>query len=154
MDGLECPGRTGCSGRTDARITGRLRSERCGTGDRRDRRAGVGDRIAALSETAETPLRIGIDAREAQALTFAVVGVFVLVDGLQDAAAAASVFWSKPDAAPAVSYMWERQGEGIIEALVQIAAGAVLILGRDPFVQGWMRLRTGRAHDLDDSNAH
>jgi hypothetical protein len=78
--------------------------------------------------------------------------VFVFVDGIQNAAGAGYVLWAKPVPVDTVSYMWARQGEDLIEAAVQIAAGASLILGRETLLRLWSRLRAERAADLGDSD--
>jgi hypothetical protein len=71
------------------------------------------DRIVGLFESDVTPLDIDISNAQLQVLAFAVVGIFVLIDGLQNAAAAGYVLLTKPDQADTWSYMWARQGEGL-----------------------------------------
>jgi hypothetical protein len=110
------------------------------------------DRIVALFEADETPLHIGMSGPDVQVLAFAIVGVFVFVNGVQGAAGAAYVMWTKPEQVDTLSYMWARQGEDMIQGVVQIAAGAFLIFGRETLVRGWSRLRGERAPDAGDSN--
>jgi hypothetical protein len=110
------------------------------------------DRIAALFEADETPLQIGMSGSKVAVLAFAIVGVFVLVDGVQNLAGAGYVLWTRSVQVDTVSYMWARQGEEMIEAAVQIIAGAFLILGREALLRGWSRLRGERAPDSGDSN--
>lgn len=110
------------------------------------------DRIVALFEADETPLHIGIAGADVHVLAFAIVGVFVFVNGVQNAAGAGYVLWTKPGEVDTLSYMWARQGEDMVQGAVQIAAGAFLILGRDTLVRGWLRLRGERASDAADSN--
>ena len=52
------------------------------------------------------------------------VGVFVLVDGLGNMAATAYVWFSRPsfDQTDPLSYVWTRQNEAIVRALVQLVA--------------------------------
>ena len=108
------------------------------------------DRIVALFEADDTPLNIDVSHAHVQILAFAIVGVFVLIDGLQNAVAAGYVLWTKPDLADTSSYMWARQGEDMIKAVVQIAAGALLVFGREAVARGWSRLRGQPApHDAD-----
>jgi hypothetical protein len=67
------------------------------------------------------PATIPVNANpaELQALGFALVGVFVLVEGLQNVAGAAYVLFSRPsfDEADALSYLWARQNQAILRAL-------------------------------------
>jgi hypothetical protein len=102
------------------------------------------DRITAIFEADETPLQIGMNGPDVRVLAFAIVGLFVFVSGVQNAAGAGYVLWTKPEPVDTVSYLWARQGEDLIEAAVQIAAGAFLIHPRETILQGWSRLRAER----------
>jgi hypothetical protein len=102
------------------------------------------DRIAAIFEADETPLHIGMSGPDVRFLAFAIVGLFVFISGVQNAAGAGYVLWTTPEQVDTVSYMWARQGEDLIEAAVQIAAGAFLILGRETLFKSWSRLRAER----------
>ncbi len=53
-------------------------------------------------------LQIDVSSTQLQVLAFAIVGVFVLVGGLQNAVAAGYVLWTKPEQVDTMSYMWER----------------------------------------------
>jgi hypothetical protein len=55
------------------------------------------DAIVALFESDSTPLQIDVSSTQLQVLAFAIVGVFILVDGLQNAAAAGYVLFTKPE---------------------------------------------------------
>jgi hypothetical protein len=101
------------------------------------------DKIVALFESDTTPLQIQATGAELQVLGFALVGVFVLIGGLQNAAGAAYALFSMPkfDQADRWSYMWERQGEAMVKAVVEVVAGALLVFGREALVRGWSRLR-------------
>jgi hypothetical protein len=109
------------------------------------------DRIVALFESDNTPLPMDVTGPELQRLAFAVVGVVVLIDGVQSAAAAGYVLLTKPPEIDALSYMWQsRQHESMIKGIVQLVAGALLVLGRESIVEGWTRLREARRMDADD----
>src|SRR6185503_16456672 len=99
--------------------------------------------ITNLIESDVTPIRIDSSAADLQALGFALVGTFVLVDGLQNVAAAAYVWFSRPrfDQTDPLSYLWTRQNEAIVRASVQVVAGSLLLFGRKTIVHGWSRLR-------------
>ena len=99
------------------------------------------DRIVSWFESGETPLQIDVSGAHLQILALAIVGVVVLVDGLQNAAGAGYTLLTKPDQFDTSSYMWASQGENLIKAAVQIAAGAWLVFGRESLVRGWLRLR-------------
>ena len=103
------------------------------------------DRIVSLFESDETPLHVGMSGTEVAVLAFAIVGVFFLVNGVQNAVGAGYVLWSKPDQVDTVPYMWARQGEDLIEAVVQMASGAFLVLRREALMKGWSGLRGGVA---------
>jgi hypothetical protein len=112
------------------------------------------DNITNLIESDVTPLRVDTSTAEFQALGFALVGVFVLVEGIQNVAATAYVWFSRPsfDQTEPLSYLWTRQNEAIGRALVQVVAGALLVFGRDAIVHGWSRLRGQPMNDADSEN--
>ena len=112
------------------------------------------DSIVALFESGSTPLQVGASAGELQVLGFALVGAFFLVNGLGEAAAAGYVLLTKPEFDPTDtwSYMWARQGEGMVKAVVQIAAGALLVFGREALVHGWSRFRGQTPADSGDDD--
>ena len=88
-------------------------------------------------------LQITIDAPQLSALAFAVVGVFILVDGLQDAVSSTYMMLNKPRSDPRghLSYLWEQNRESTLRAVVQMAVGIYLILGRKGVGRGWLQLR-------------
>lgn len=94
----------------------------------------------------ETPaLRIGVDGAQLQGLAFRFLGVVTLIGGLQDLGAVTYVLMAKPKWAEigTFEYLWGRQAEAMVRALVQIAAGVVLILGTSVIARAWRRLRGG-----------
>jgi len=99
------------------------------------------DRIVALFESDVTPLNIDVSFAQLQILAFAITGIFVLIEGLQNAAATGYALLAKPEGADTVSYMWAGQGEGMIKGIVQIAAGSVLLLGREALARKWSGMR-------------
>ena len=99
----------------------------------------------------DTPaLRLDVTAAELQPLAFALVGIVLLVRGLQDSAGAAYAVLSRPAFAETdtLSYLWAREGQALVKALVQIVAGAFLVFGRNALARGWSRLR-GRSVEDD-----
>ncbi len=117
------------------------------------------DRITNLIESDTAPLHIDASARDLQVLGFALVGVFVLLHGLQNIAATAYVWFSKPgwphlDQADSLSYLWSRQSDAIVRALVQVIAGPLLIFGPKTIATAWSRLRGQSTNDTwDDSES-
>lgn len=101
------------------------------------------DKVVALFESDTTPLQIGVTASDVQILGFALTGIFFLVGGLQNAAAVALVFITKPPLDPddIREFFWEHHGEAMIKAVIQIAAGVLLIFGRTTIARGWSTLR-------------
>ncbi len=113
------------------------------------------DRIVALFEDDTTPLQLDADRSDLQSLAFAVLGVFFLVPGLENVAAAAFALWSVPSSwnqADTMSVVWERQGEAIVRGVVQIGAGVVLVFGRRGIARTWSRMR-GQRLAVDDEPA-
>jgi hypothetical protein len=112
------------------------------------------DRITDLIESDTAPIQIDTNIAELQVLGFALVGVFILVGGLQNVASAAYVLLSKPkfDETNAWTYMWTRQNEAIVKALVQVIAGGLLVFGRKTIAHGWSVLRGQSLNDdVDES---
>jgi hypothetical protein len=112
------------------------------------------DRITGLIESDTAPIQIDASLDELQMLAFALAGVFILVSGLQNVASAAYVLLSRPkfDETNTLTYLWARQNEAIVKALVQVVAGALLVFGRKSIAHGWSALR-GRSlnDDVDES---
>jgi hypothetical protein len=90
------------------------------------------------------PLAIEADGHQLQALAFTVVGVFVLVDGLRDAAVALYALATKPEwmSDGTMPYLWHQQREAMIGGTVRIAAGVVLIVGRHALGRSWRKVRS------------
>jgi hypothetical protein len=107
--------------------------------------------IVEWFEADTNPLNINLSRTEFQVLGFALVGVVVLVDGLRDASAAAYVLLNKPefDEYGTLSYVWAREGEVMIKAVVQVVAGALLMFGRETLADGWSRLRARPIHTAE-----
>lgn len=47
---------------------------------------------------------------------------------------------------------WERQGEAMVRAVVQIVAGVLLVFGRHTLVRGWSRIRGQTFHVEPDDD--
>ena len=95
------------------------------------------------------PLQVSVTTGELQTLAFALVGIVVLVDGLREVAAAAYVLLGKPalDRTDGLSYLWDRESQSIVRAVVQVVAGGLLVFGRDALARGWSRLRGQQVDD-------
>jgi|SRR5580765_3340771 len=105
------------------------------------------ERIVNFIIAEEEPLDIDVGMSEILPLTFGVVGIFVLIEGLQDVASIAYALFAKPkvlESTPTLSYIWDRQYEAIARAVPQVAAGIFLIAGRDSIAQWWSRVRGER----------
>jgi hypothetical protein len=116
----------------------------------------LADRIVAWVIADGSPLRIDVYASELSALGFALVGLFVLIQGAESIAAAVYTIVTKPSWPASDStfwYVWERDREAIVRAIVQIIAGVLLLFGREAIVSAWWRLRGGvkepNANDTD-----
>jgi len=111
------------------------------------------DRITDSIESDTTPIQIGTNITELQVLGFGLAGVFFLVGGLQSVASAAFVLLTKPklEGTDALSYMWDRQKETIVRGFVEVAAGVLLLFGREAIANGWSRLR-GQSRGDDEAD--
>src|SRR5262245_32660351 len=106
------------------------------------------DRVVNWIVSDGPSLRIAIRAAEARTLAFAVVGLSVLLDGLQNAAVVAYTLYSKPAIeSQTLSYLWSRQRDSLVRAVVHRVAGFVLLGGRDYLVGVLARMRS---EPLDD----
>lgn len=106
----------------------------------------ISDRVVGWVIPDGAPLRIDVYASELAALAFALVGLYALVQGAGNAAAAVYTVVTRPSW-PMVDdsmfwYVWENQREAIVRALVQIGAGIGLMLGREAVVNAWWWLRS------------
>jgi hypothetical protein len=91
------------------------------------------------------PLTIEVYASELSALGFGLVGLFVLIQGAENIVAAVYTVFTRPSwpaADNAFWYVWEPQRQTIVRALVQIAAGVLLMFGRSGLVNAWWCLRS------------
>ena len=98
----------------------------------------------ARSIVPEAPrTEVGLQGPQLLAVGLALVGAFALIDGRQELGAVAYVLLTKPewDETGSMSYVWSRQAEAMVRALVQLIAGAILVLGRDAITRTWARLR-------------
>ena len=109
------------------------------------------DRVVNLIVSDGPSLRIAIRAAEARALAFAVVGLSVLLDGLQNAAVVACTLYSKPAIeSETMPYLWTRQRDSIVRAVVQLVAGFLLLGGRHYVVGVYARMRSEPLDDIEE----
>ena len=104
------------------------------------------DKITDVLHLEATPLHVNTNIRDLQILGFGLVGVVVLVQAFENIAAASYVWVSRPRLTGSgqdgsLSYLWARQNEAIVRALVQLVVGALLLFGSKSLVDGWSRLR-------------
>jgi hypothetical protein len=90
--------------------------------------------------------------RDHVVLGFALVGVFLLVEGLANVAGAAYTLSRHSRSDNTWSYFWDRNSEAIVKSVVQLAAGLVLLAGSNAIGRGWLRLRGRAAEKLEDNN--
>jgi hypothetical protein len=102
------------------------------------------ERIVNFIIAEEAPLEIELSMADLLPLTFGIVGIFVLIDGLRNVAGSAYALFTKPKFVEStLEFAWERQYESIARAVPQLAAGIFLIVGRDSIAQWWSRPRSG-----------
>ena len=82
-------------------------------------------------------LQVGVTPTQLQRLAFAVVGLVTVVSGLQNTAVAAHTLQAKPEWAETgrFEYLWGRQPEAAIQAVVQLVVGCLLIAGWERIVR-------------------
>jgi hypothetical protein len=104
----------------------------------------------------ETPqVQVGVDASQLLTVGLALVGVGLLVQGLEASATLGYVLMSKPQGVEigAASYVWERQWETLVQASVDVVAGVTLVLGRAGLARAWALVRnivrTGHGPTMD-----
>jgi len=109
------------------------------------------DRMVAWFEADTTPLNIGMDVEDVATLAFALLGVSVLISGLQRAAVPAYAFFGGVPlpADERLRYLWERHTETLVQASIQIAAGAFLVFGRRTAVATFLRVREADSNEDD-----
>lgn len=93
-----------------------------------------------IPETAT--LQIGVDANQLSVIAFALVGVFLLAGGLQDAISLGYIFIHKRlNPLYNQEYLWIQEQEVVVNAILHITVGVFLILGRKGIGKTWSRLR-------------
>jgi len=96
----------------------------------------------AIPETRD--LHIGVDTSQLLTVGLAVVGVAIFIQGLGEAATLGYVLLRKPPGVEigTAEYLWERQSENMVKAVVDIGAGAILVLGRAGLARAWAQARS------------
>jgi hypothetical protein len=102
-----------------------------------------------LPDTPELHLEFGVT--QLRTVCFAVVGVFILIDGIGGAISAVYEVAMRPqwDESNRFSYAWKMQREAIIKSAVQIPAGLLLVFGRHTLAHQWSRIRGGLQDQRD-----
>jgi hypothetical protein len=111
----------------------------------------LADRVARWVVPESAPLAIDAGPSDLVAIGFAIAGIFILVSGLQDVASIVYAALTKPNwltAESRSSYIWGQQQVAIVRVVVEVAAGVVLILGRNGLARAWWWLR-GRPEEQD-----
>jgi hypothetical protein len=113
-------------------------------------RAAVGAGVIVLSDRFVRcivpdgpPLNIDVYASELGALAFAVLGLYLAIEGAGDIATTVYTLLTRPPLPGdrTVWYVWEPQRRVIVKAFVEIAAGVGLMFGRKALVNAWWSVR-------------
>ena len=102
------------------------------------------DRVAGWA-IPETPhAQIGVDASQLLTVGLALVGVGLLVQGLEASASLGYVLMRKPQGVDigGPSYLWEQHSERMVRAGVDVVAGVTLVLGRAGFTRAWAQVHS------------
>jgi hypothetical protein len=96
----------------------------------------------AIPETSD--VHIGVDTPQLLTVGLVLVGVGILIQGLEASATLAYVLMRKPEGIEigAPSYLWERQSETMVKAVVDVVAGATLVLGRAGLARALAQVRS------------
>jgi hypothetical protein len=103
------------------------------------------DRLVERVIPETRPLAIGASLEDLTRLAFTVVGIFVLVWGLQDTSSVVFALVTKPEwlsDMSRVSYAWNSQQIQAVRAAAELGAGIVLVLGRNGLATAWSALRS------------
>jgi hypothetical protein len=112
------------------------------------------DRIVSWIVPTGPSLPMAIRVDEARTLAFAVIGLSTFINGVQNAAVVAYTLYSKPSIESQTwSFLWSRQRDSLVKAVVQVVAGFLLLGGREWVGTLWTRLRSESIDDIDDSES-
>ncbi len=116
----------------------------------------LADRIAAATVPETEPLVVRVDSSDLTILAFAVTAVVILVWGLKDLGSLAYAAVAKPSwigAETWLSYEWREDRDVIVRAIVELAAGTALWMGRNGIANAWRLLRRPADEAPDDRGA-
>ncbi len=102
------------------------------------------DSLARVTIPQTESLRVGADASQLLAMALVIVGLFTLIRGLEGLAGLGYMLSQKPrwDETDKLSYLWDRQSETMVRAVVDVLAGAVLVFGRRGLARSWAQVRS------------
>jgi hypothetical protein len=102
------------------------------------------DVLARLAIPPTPEVRVGVDVGQLLTVGLVLVGVYTLIQGLENTAGAAYVVANKPKGpeVDAFSYVWERKSDEIVKAVVDVLVGLTLVLGRAGLVNTWAQVRS------------
>ena len=96
----------------------------------------------AIPET--EPLQFGVNASQLLSIGLTLLGLFILIRGLEAGTSLVHALTQKPPLAEpgTMSYLWDKAPETMARAVVDIVVGAVLVFGRSGFGRAWAQLRS------------
>ena len=96
----------------------------------------------AIPET--PPVQIAVGTSQLLTVGLVLVGVGLLVQGLEESASLGYALMRKPQGVEigAASYLWDWQSETMVKAGVDVVAGATLVLGRTGLARAWAQVRS------------
>src|SRR5262245_31776356 len=89
--------------------------------------------LAELVFPVEQPTGIAISSRDLQAILFSAIGLYFLLTGISSLAVSGYQLLTRPrgDDRNAFAYLWQRTPQELVTGLVETAAGAYVLFGRD-----------------------
>jgi hypothetical protein len=98
-------------------------------------------RISSLFKVEDSQTDATLDAASLQSVAFGTLGAYFLVLGIRQCAGLAFELATKPAyEQESLAYLWRNQPRALAEAIVQSAAGLLLLLGRHGLSAAWARL--------------
>lgn len=116
----------------------------------------LGERIAEAVVPAGDEVSLSMPSVQLEVALLGVLGVYLLVVGLRQGAVVGYTLIRKPswDASGTIEDVWRNLEREVAGAIVNTAAGFVLVLGRKGIAETWARLRpmvSGEGRSSDDA---
>jgi hypothetical protein len=101
-------------------------------------------RLSALAFRVEEPLNLGVDAVALQAVAISILGLYFVVHAVPGVVSAIQALIQKPawNQDSSSGYLWQRQRDNLLGAVVQLVVGVAIFLGGGALSRAWHRLHS------------